>query len=264
MVSWQVALVIVSAVATDAAAAASGWAKSNTFLAIAVLVVATATLYFTYPRPAKLVVDRLVEMDEYTADLMFTVHPSPNPNNEPVVPRSYLLNLRVAVANVGRRKAVLSMIAVEHFITRSGKTMFLPESVQGPLWGSQWRQQFGYVNGGQPVHQNISSPGPFVLGPDDVVVVSFRSRRGIDWGKRWDLEKLRTYYDELTDPLESANIKVAWRRVSWWRSAMEVRSDNFTVTLKTLKQGEYVEALKDRTYDFSVLPEIEQQTIHIE
>jgi len=120
------------------------------------------------------------------------------------------------------------------------------------------------VGAGQPLFQNVSSPGPFVLGPDDVVVISFRSRRGIDWGDRWDLEKLRTYYHDLTDPFVSASIKVAWRRASWWRSVMEVRRDTFTVNLKVLQQGEYVEALRDRTLDFTVLPTIEHQPITIE
>jgi hypothetical protein len=241
---------------------ASSWDVSS-WISLAVLVVALSTLYFTYPKPAKLGLDRLSEMDEYTADLLFFLYPWPNPDPTPPIPRDYLLQLRVAVANVGRRKAVLSTIAIEEFTTRSGQRMFLPESVQGPLWGSQWSQQFAYV-GGHPVVQNVSSPGPYVLGPDDVIVITFRSRRGIDWSDRWDLEELRSYYNGLTDPLVCARIKVKWRRVGWRRSVMEVRSDDFTVDLKVLHQEEYVNAIRERTSDFSVQPRIEPIPISIE
>jgi hypothetical protein len=245
-------------------AAASGWEIAGVALSIAVLLVAASTLWFTYPKPAKLDVDRLSEMDRFTADLLFFLFPWPNPDPPPGDPGAYLLQLRVAVANVGRRKAVLSTIAIEDFTTSSGKTMFLPESVQGPLWGTRRTQQIAYDAIGRPNVQEVSMPGPVVLGPDDVVVVTFRSRRGIDWSDRWDLEKLRSYYDDLKEPIVSARIQVLWRRVSWRRSAMEVRRDDFTVDLKVLNQEEYVDAIRERTSDFTVRPAIESSPIMIE
>jgi hypothetical protein len=243
---------------------ASGWEISGVALSVAVLLVAASTLWFTYPKPAKLDVDRLSEMDRFTADLLSFLNPWPNPDPPPGDPGAYLLQLRVAVANVGRRKAVLSTIAIEDFTTNTGRTMFLPESVQGPLWAPDGSNRLHMTPLAGPTSKR--SPCRDWLCSDPMTLSWSPSVRGdrIDWSDRWDLEQLRSYYDDLIEPFVSARVQVLWRRVSWRRSATEVRRDDFTVDLKVLNQEEYVDAIRERTSDFTVRPAIEPSSIVIE
>ena len=229
----------------------------NTWISLGVLVVALSTLFFSYPRRAKVDISRLDELD--TEDLLFFVYPQPNPDNDPQIPRDYLLNLQVVVANVGGRKAVISSVSIEEFKRADGQTTYLPEGVQGAIGGSQWTLQFGFVGPGQRVFQNISSSGPYVLASDDAIVIKFRQRRGIDWSDRWDLSALRGYSEALRSPFISARVRVAWRR------GREVRRDDFWVDLKVLQHDLYLRDLAEVTQNFTVRPDdVEARPIEIE
>jgi hypothetical protein len=121
----------------------------TTVLTVPVLIVAGLTLWQALPKPAQLV---LVRQDELKLDdLIFFVVPQPNPANEQQVPRDYLLQLHVAVCNVGDKKAVLSRVRLEGFRSPERDPLRLPDS---PTWldGEQWSQQLGWVNG-QLYHQ---------------------------------------------------------------------------------------------------------------
>lgn len=227
-----------------------------TFIAsLAVFIVASATLWLTYPKRAKLDVSRFSELDN--EDLIFFVYPSPKVEGEPQIPRDYLFQLQVAIANVGRRKAVLSTVSVEDFTTEEGRTQYLPESVQGSIWGSQRTIQYGWSNG-QRVLEQIGTPGPFVLSPDDVIVIQFRSRRGIDWSGRWTLPALSGYHEGISSPFVSARVKVQWRR------GAQLQVDEFQIELKVKQQDLYVEALKELTADLTMRPPIDATPIAIE
>ena len=188
------------------------------------------------------------------------MYPQPNPDNERQIPRDYLLReLRVVVANVGGRKAVVSSVSIEDFKRADGRTTYLPEGVQGAIGGSQWTLEYGFVGPGQRVFQNIGRPGPYVLASDDTIVLQFRQRRGIDWTQRWDLPSLREYSEAMSSPFVSARVRVAWRRGS------EVRRDDFWVDLKVLQHGTYLEDLAEVTKDLTVRPDdLEAQVIDIE
>lgn len=229
----------------------------NALISGAVLIVALCTLYFAYPRRAKVDVSRLDELD--TDDLLFFVYPQPNPDNQRQIPRDYLLQLRVVVANIGARKAVISSVSIEDFKRAGGQTTYLPEGVQGAVGGSQWTLQYGFVGAGQRVFQNISTPGPYVLASDDAIVIQFRQRRGIDWTDRWNLSSLKEYSEAMSSPFVSARVRVAWRR------GREVRRDDFWVDLKVLQHDLYLKDLAEVTQDFSVRPnDIEARAIDIE
>ncbi|MGA8723432.1 MAG: hypothetical protein WB565_00185 [Acidimicrobiales bacterium] len=244
-----------ASVAHQSMIGASSVEIATAFTSVAVFVVASLTLWFTYPKRAKLDVSRLSELDN--ADLIFFVYPSPKVEGEPQIPRDYLLQLQVAIANVGRRKAVLSTISVEDFTTEAGEMMYLPESVQGSIWGSQRTVHYGWSNG-QRVLESIGTPGPFVLAPDDVVVIQFRSRRGIDWSGRWDLPALSQYCQKLTSTFVSARVKIQWRRGG------KLQVGEFPIELDVRQQDVYVRALKELTADLTMRPAIDASPIAIE
>jgi hypothetical protein len=222
-------------------------------VSVAILIVAAITLWFTVPRRAKLVVDRFEELE--TEDLIFSVHPQPNPDGVPQVPREYILQLAVAVANIGGRKAILSSISIINFLTKAGERVFLPESVQGPIFGMQWELKMGWTGAGNRVFENIASTGPYVLAADDAIVIRFRSRRGIDWSQRWDLVALKGYYEQIVSPFVSARVRIVWRR------AREVVREEFDIPLRVLQHDLYVSAIKEQTVDLTVRPDIKEEAI---
>lgn len=232
----------------------TGGEAASVAISVPILVIAAATLWYTVPQRARLCVDRLDEAD--LTDLIFYIYPQPNPRGEQQVPRDYLLQLHVAVSNLGGRKAVLSSITIEGFRTESGDTVHLPGAT-ATIGGMQWIQRTGWLNSSR-VFENMNVPGPYILEPDDVIVLRFRTRRGIDWTSRWTTDALREFCEPLRSPIVSASGTMVWRR------AGEVVRDHFTVRMEVTQQAEYVHLVDQLTQSFTILPTVPEQPIALE
>lgn len=227
---------------------------ANFGLTFAILIIGALTFLNTLPKKAKIEVTHLDELE--TDDLIFYIHPNPNPANEPQVPRQYLLQLHVAVSNVGDRKAILSAIRLEGFCSNTGETIHLPGAKE-IIEGERWQQQSGWING-QSHFQNISIQPPYILDRDEAVVIRFRTQRGISWGNTWSLDRLRTFVQPLENPIVSAFGTVIWRR------AGKIVCEPFKVEMKVNQQEDYVRLVKELTTDFTVLPDVLEAAINIE
>jgi hypothetical protein len=232
----------------------TGYEAATLVISLVILAVAFTTLWYTMPRAARLTIDRVDEFER--EDLLFFIYPKPNPTGEREVPRDYLLQLHVAVSNLGGRKAVLSSISLDRFRTESGETIHLPEST-GVIWGMQWQQRYGWADATFH-HENFNVLGPYILEPDDVIVIQFRTRRGIDWSSRWTTQTLREFCKPLTSPIVEAEGEMAWRR------AGEVVRERFVIPMRVMQQAEYVQLVQDLTNDFTGRPTIAEQAIQFE
>jgi len=232
----------------------TGGEAASVAISAPILVIAAATLWYTVPQRARLSVDRLDEAN--LTDLIFFIYPQPNPHSEQQIPRDYLLQLHVAVSNLGGRKAVLSSITIEGFRTDGGETIHLPGAT-ATIGGMQWIQRSGWLNSSR-VFENMNVPGPYILDPDDVIVLRFRTRRGIDWGSQWTTDSLQEFCQPLQSPIVSAFGTMVWRR------AGEVVRDAFSIPLMVEQQAEYLELVNQLTGSFTVMPTVSQQQIVLE
>jgi hypothetical protein len=230
---------------------ATGQEVASVSLSIPILLIAGATLWYSVPKQAELKVDRLEEAG--LDDLIFYIYPQPAQPDEQQIPRDYLLQLHVAVYNLGSRKGVLSMINIEGFRNDAGETVHLPESV-AVISGMQWINRSGSINM-QQHFESLNSPSPYILEGDDVIVIRFRSRRGIDWSSRWTLDALRGFSEPLRRPLVGAFGTMVWRRGG------EIVRDSFEVPLQVVQQAEYVQLVDSLTNGLTVLPDIPEQAI---
>ena len=256
LVLWIVILVIVGA---------SGWIVSPTgddlgvwLLSVSVLLVAMVTLDFVAPTPARLLVERQGELG--LTDLIFFVYPQPAPPDATQVPRDYLLQMHVAVTNIGGRKAVLSRLTIDHFVTESGRKLHLPEGVKGPISAHQWVQQRVSTNlfAGPPAPAAYQSAPPFTLDPDDVITLRFRMRRGIDWSDRWTLEGTKAFADDLADRFTGVEGTLVYR------SGHRLITTSWSSPIEVAQQYLYRNLLKDFTSQFKEMPDIETQPISLE
>jgi len=172
------------------------------------------------------------------------------------VPREFLLQLHIAVANVGGRKAVVSKVTIEAFFDVAGRMVDLPGATKTHR-ATRYTQRSGWRDGHYSF-ENEMEPGPWLLAPDDVITLRFRCRRGVDWSASFGLPELRAIHDHLHAPIACARGTVVWREGS------AVREDAFEVVVKTVQQEEYVQALRNLTKNFTVLPSIPHQPFDIE
>lgn len=157
------------------------------------------------------------------------------------------------ITNLGGRKAVLSSIRLDRFVNQEGETIYLP-GASGQHSGNQWTQRSGWVNGAFQT-ENFRMPGPWVLEPDDVIVIRFRTRRGLNWDKTWVLPKLSDFCVPLRSPVVTAHGGVTWRR------AEDIVRENFKVDLRVEQQEKYVALVDALTQGFTVLPSVPIQVI---
>jgi hypothetical protein len=232
----------------------SGQEVASVALSVPILIIAGLTLWYTAPRNAQLKVNRLDEAN--LDDLIFYIYPQPAQPGERQIPRDYLLQLHVAVYNLGDRKGVLSAINIDGLRNDVGETVYLPESPKG-ISGTQWISRSGFINTHRHF-ENLNSPGPYILEPDDVIVLRFRSRRGIDWSDRWTPTAVRDFCAPLQRPLVSAFGTMAWRRGG------QVVRDSFEVRLQVVQQAEYVQLIETLTEGFTIRPDVPHQAIELE
>ena len=101
-------------------------------------------------------------------------------------------------------------------------------------------------------------PPPFVLAPNDVLVLRFRGRRGIDWGPNWDLDRLKAFSDALSREPAKAVIEVKYR---WGR---RLRTLIREVPVSVAQHGGYVDQLTNLTNGFTHMPKVKEQAVHFE
>jgi hypothetical protein len=226
-------------------------------LSVPVLLISAAALWLALPNPARLIVIRQDEPE--LDDLLFFLAPL-EPGGPEEIPRDYLLQLHVAVCNVGGRKAVVSAIKLKGFFTVEGRPTTLPDAPP-VVAGHQRVERSGLVIAERVMERRIEAdtiPPPYVLEADDVVTLRFRMRRGIDWSPRWDLAALREFSQRLEAPLVRAWLQIVWRRGD------KLVTEDFHVPIEVAQQDGYVRALKALTRDFTVRPDVPEQHISIE
>ncbi len=215
------------------------------------LGVALVTLWFVVPTPARVIVDRQDELQ--LTDLIFYLYEDGALGK---VPRAILLQLHMAVANVGGRKAVVSRVRIDRLVNDEGEEVVLP-GVPQQIRAAEYRQRTGWRNH-ERYFENETSGGPWVLASDDVITLRFRFRRGLTWEPAEDLDHLRAYADALRSPIRRAEGTVTWRQGG------SVRHDQFQARLETKQQAEYTTALDALTEHFTTRPDVPPRPIHLE
>lgn len=241
-------MLLPTAVAFALAAQARQEDWANLLLTIAVLAVAVAALEATTVSPAELVVQRQEELG--LTDILFMGDP----------PRDFLIQLHVAVANVGGRKGVLSTLTLEESLAARGERV-QPYLVPRPLRAQKMTQSemrtFGTADQARQIR--IETTGlPLVIEPDDVITLRFRCRRGIDWREHWTLDEIRKLAVSIADPIARAKLKAVYRRGD------RVVTSWFEVPLVVAGHAEYVARLQQLTNDYTLRPEIPPQPFELE
>jgi hypothetical protein len=219
-------------------------------LTASVLVVAALTLDAMVLHPPRLWISKPDELG-YT-DLIFYLYDHEGHR----VPVDYLLQLHVLLGNTGGKKAVITRVQVTGFKGPSGENIHLPElpkTIGGhhySTWTS-WRDI-------SPSFDRRAVPPPFMLAPNEVLVLRFRGRRGIDWSTKWDLEKLRSYHEALLIEPTTAVVDVTYR---WGRYVKTIKKE---IQVVVAQHDEYVEQLRQLTSDFTALPAVPEQRVSIE
>src|SRR5258708_31054103 len=209
-IRWVVLFLIAVTAILFAAAGHGDWA--NIVLALAVILVAVDPLTATSPKPADL--DLEPEGRPSSPDLIFYLVPTPA-NGGIQGPRDFLLNLDVAVINVGGRKTVLTSLDLIEFQDRQGRRV-QPLTFTFPLSGTLIRQRRGFVATGGVGGQHFETTqdlGPFVIEPDDALTLRCRWRGGIDWVQpRWSLTEIRDLAASLDRPIARALLRAKFKR----------------------------------------------------
>ena len=113
-------------------------------LTIPILAISLMTLWFSIPKKAKISVTTLDEA-EYS-DLVFFLDPQTGLADELQLPGEYLFQLKVAISNIGDRKAIVSSIKIKGFKNNEDHIVHLPNATEA-IEGVQWIQRSGSVNG---------------------------------------------------------------------------------------------------------------------
>jgi hypothetical protein len=187
------------------------------------------------PGPAELWVERQYELER--SDLIFFRYADAPGLPEGVQqPADFLLQLDVAVANIGGRKALLSSLHLLRFIDERGETVELP-NVPLPIAAQRYQQRFRWVQGERRREGEISFP-PLMLEPDEVVTLRFRARRGIDWSSRWTVDLVHQIAQSLQRPISKAEL------LAVYRTGKKVERQTIVVAVRTEQQAAYAQDLE--------------------
>jgi hypothetical protein len=233
---------------------------ATTWLTIPVLLLTAITAYQVLPRRASIELQkhtRRVQTDDvifYLYSEQAWVHHSGGITGAQYdVPRDILINVPAVLINIGGRKAVVSD-AVGWLCDCDGSRIelpIMPSEVPVSLLVSRTR-----YSGAGPVLENQLVPPPYVLDPDDVVAVQFRSRPQINWSHHWNLDAVRELYRALDRPVARLTGIITWRR------GAETIETPFTIPINAVQQENYREQLRYLTDNFSAWPgDIEIRTI---
>jgi hypothetical protein len=214
--------------------------------------VATATLAATWAQPGQLIVEPQREL--VADDLIFFSVPETQVAGG-YLPRDYLLQAHLAVANVGQRTAVLSGLTLEAYLDRDGEVIrskLLPTPVPAQAY-RQWLSRT--ANLAVVSIQSETTFPPFPLEADAVLTLRLRWRGGVDWSSMWDLANLRDAAESLDRPITQARLLVIYR------SGRNLRRETVIVPLVVQAQNDWRERLATVTLDFTAMPDVQPRTI---
>lgn len=172
------------------------------------------------------------------------------------VPRDYLLQLHALLGNMGGKQTVITSIKITAFKTSDGETVNLPD-LSAEIGGHMYSTWTSWREMGSSFDRRIDPP-PFVLAPNDILIVRFRGRRGIDWGTRWTLDRLRAHHTALAAAPAEAIIEVIYR---WGRHKKVVTKG---IPIEVAQHEQYVNQLRILTSNFTTLPNFPERPIMIE
>jgi len=176
------------------------------------------------------------------------------------IPTDILLQLHVAVANVGGRKGVLSGLYLDALLDADGNMVKI-HRMPFPMSAHVARQTTRYVIGkeGFPYREFLNEIGgpPLVLEPDDVVTLRFRARRGINWADG-TLEEIKNLASSLSSVVTKARVRAVYRR------GKSVETHSYIVECSTVGQDKYVARIKELTKDLTSRPNIPKQFLELE
>lgn len=210
----------------------------NVLLAGVVLFVAVYQAHVSVPGPAELWVERQYELEQ--SDLiLYRYADAPGLPEGVEQPADFLLQLDVAVANIGGRKALVSSLSLLRFIDEHGEAVRLPE-VPLPIAAQRYHQRFRWVGTERLREAEITFP-PLMLEPDEVGTFRFRARRGIDWSGRWTPDLLRQAAQSLQRPISKAEL------LAVYRTGKKVERQRIVLAVRTEQQAAYVRDLEALT-----------------
>jgi hypothetical protein len=221
-------------------------------LSIAVLMAATATLAATWAQPGRLIVEPQREL--VADDLIFFSYPEAQVAGG-FLPRDYLLQAHLAVANIGQRTAVLSGLTLDAYLDAAGEVI-TSKLLPTPLPAQAYRQWLSRTaNLAVASIQSETTFPPFPLEADAVLTLRLRWRGGVDWSPVWDLANLRDAAESLARPITQARLLVIYR------SGRTLRRQSVIVPLVVQAQNDWRERLATVTHDFTMLPDVRRWTI---
>ena len=206
-------------------------------VALVALSVATYALYRSLPARAELFIEAV--SNPASAGLVFF---EPEPGGPP---RDLMVQQQAIVGNAGDRKAVVLTLSLLRVMRSNGTPIALP-FVSFPIPGTIYRMEHGWDHArGQQTMRSWNELPPFNLDGDDVIVVRFRVRGGVDWSDAWTTDKLKAAVAALAEPPSRAVVEATYRRgkqqihvsqeivlvVDGWeeyRAALEAISDSST------------------------------------
>jgi hypothetical protein len=97
-----------------------------------------------------------------------------------------------------------------------------------------------------------------MLGPDEVVTLRFRGRRGIDWSSRWTLDLLGQAAQVLRRPISEAEL------LAVYRTGERVERQKIVVAVRTEQQEAYVRDLVQLTEGVTQLPRLPERPFELE
>jgi hypothetical protein len=226
----------------------------NVLLAGVVLFVAVYQAHVTVPGPAELWVERQYELER--SDLIFYRYDAPGLPEGIQQPGDFLLQLDVAVANIGGRKALLSSLHLLRFLDECGEAVRLPE-VPLPIAAQRYQQRFRWVGRERLRDAEVTFP-PLMLGPDEVVTLRFRARRGIDWSSRWTLDLLRQAAQSLQRPISEAEL------LAVYRTGERVERQKIVVAVRTEQQEAFTRDLEQLAHGVTQVPKLPVRSFELE
>jgi hypothetical protein len=142
------------------------------------------------------------------------------------------------------------------FLDDRGEAVGLPE-VPLPIASQRYQQRFRWV-GRERLRDAEVTFRPLMLGPDEVVTLRFRARRGIDWSSRWTLDLLGRAAQSLRRPISEAEL------LAVYRTGERVERQKIVVAVRTEQQEAYTRDLEQLTEGVTQLPRLPQRPFELE
>jgi len=239
-------LAVTTALDADAGASDIGLLALNLVL----LLVTATTLELTIPEPAHLTLDSQTELE--FNDLLFFVEGDSSDGQ----PRDILVQLYVAVGNVGGTTAVVSSVELVALLDGANRPVDLIGL--GKVEAATYTKVVRWVDAGdvgtgvwkssERFQVREQDYGPYVLAPNDVISVRLRRRLGIDWSAQWDVVQLKAFYDATAHPITQAKVIAKYRRADTYVNQV------FVVPIRVTQQMLYRQALENITDGFTNRP----------